>query len=261
VDSVAFNIFGFSIYWYGILTALGFVGGFWTAARRAPGAGLKADDVYALAPWIIVSTVIGARAFYVVTFWKDEFAGEPLWRILNMRSGLVFYGGLVGAAVGTILFCRIQKLPLWRMADVLAPSVPLGHLFGRVGCFMTGCCYGKPTELPWAVHFPKDHATHGAGVHPTQFYEAGLNLALFVILSVLFRKRRFDGQVFSAYLVGYALVRGFVEMFRGDYPAALLAKGATPGQMVGAGVLIAGIGLWFVLGHFRAPSAVRGVSS
>jgi len=255
VDSIAFQVYGLSIYWYGILTALGFVGGFWTAARRAPHAGLTADHVYALAPWIIISVVLGARAFYVVMFWQEEFAGGSLWQILNMRSGLVFYGGLTGAALGTILFCRVHRLSLWRMADVLAPSVPLGHLFGRVGWFMTGCCYGKPTDLPWAVHFPKGHATHGSGVHPTQFYEAGLNLALFVGLTVLFRRRRFDGQVFAAYLIGYAVVRAFVEMFRGDYPAALLAGGATPGQWVGAAIFAAGLALWFILGRGRAAAS------
>jgi phosphatidylglycerol:prolipoprotein diacylglycerol transferase len=245
VDNVAFEIFGFQVYWYGILAAIAFVLGFSTASRRAPRAGVKSEDVFNLAPWIIVGAILGARLLYVVSYWDKEFAGRPITAVFNMRSGLVYYGGLIGASLATIIFCRRSKVPLWRMADVMAPSIALGHAFGRIGCFMTGCCYGKPTDLPWAVHFPHDHWTKGVGVHPTQLYESSLNFIFYVGLAWLYRRRKFDGQVFAVYLIGYAILRAVTEMFRGDYSQYYLGGIATPGQTVSIIILAAGLALWW----------------
>jgi len=148
------------------------------------------------------------------------------------RGGLVYYGGLVGASLGFILYARLKKLPLWKGADILAPSIALGYVFGRIGCLMNGCCYGRVCELPWAIQFP-NNPMHGTSsmlrvwlgatdrslpVHPTQIYESLLNLALYAGLAWLYRRKKFDGQVFATYLVCYAILRSFVEMFRGDYP-------------------------------------------
>jgi phosphatidylglycerol---prolipoprotein diacylglyceryl transferase len=246
MDNVAFELFGFQVYWYGILAAAAFVFGFGTASRRAPLAGLKGDAVFNLAPWIIIGAVIGARILYVISYWETEFAGRPLMHVLNMRSGLVYYGGLIGASLGTILYCRKEKLPLWRVADVMAPSIALGHALGRIGCFMTGCCYGTPTNLPWAVHFPKEHWTGGVGVHPTQLYESALNFLFYLFLAWLFRRRKFEGQVFAVYLMGYAVLRAVVELFRGDY-SRLNLGGITPGQTVSIFVMAVGLILWWKL--------------
>lgn len=256
MDSVAFEIFGFQVYWYGILAAAAFVLGFSTASRRAPRAGIKGDEVYNLAPWIIVGAVLGARLLYVISYWDKEFAGRPITNIFNMRSGLVYYGGLIGASLATIIFCRRRKIALWRMSDVMAPSIALGHSLGRLGCFMTGCCYGKPTDLPWAVHFPKDHFTKGIGVHPTQLYEFTLNILFYVGLAWLYRRRKFDGQVFATYLLGYAIIRTTTEMFRGDYTQFYLGGIATPGQTVSIIVLAAGLALWWKQRSARVNSPV-----
>ena len=112
---------------------------------------------------------------------------------------------------------------------------------------MNGCCYGRACDLPWAIHFPNDHPTQGAGVHPTQIYEAILNLGLYAALAWLYRCKRFDGQVFAAYLICYAVLRAFVEMFRGDYTANYLHGSVTPGQMLSIPILAAGVLLWWVL--------------
>jgi phosphatidylglycerol:prolipoprotein diacylglycerol transferase len=119
---------------------------------------------------------------------------------------------------------------------------------------MTGCCYGTPTNLPWAVHFPHDHFTKGAGIHPTQLYESGLNLLLYAGLAWLFRRRRFDGQVFAVYLIGYAIVRTSTEMFRGDYTQYYLGGIATPGQAVSILILAAGLGVWWKQRAARVPA-------
>lgn len=242
MQRIAFEFGPLTIHWYGVLLAVGFLAGFWTAARRATAAGVDPDRIYDLAPWIVVSTVIGARTMYVISYWQEQFAGKPLWEIFAVHhGGLVFYGGLIGSALGTILFTRIKKVPLWRLADVLAPSVALGHALGRLGCLMNGCCYGGACDLPWAIHFPVDHETRGVGVHPTQLYEAALNLLLCAGLVWVFKRRRFDGQVFAVYLLGYAGLRSVVEVFRGDYTPRHVVLGLTPGQLVSIGILAAGL--------------------
>ena len=245
MDSVAFKILNFQVYWYGILAAAGFLFGFGTAARRAPRAGITSDAVYGLAPWIILGAVLGARALFVISYWDQEFAGKPWYTIFNMRTGLVFYGGLIGASLTSIIYCTKNKIHLWRMGDVIAPSIALGHAFGRVGCFMTGCCYGTECDLPWAVHFPEWHETKGVGVHPTQLYESGLNFLLYLGLAWLFRRRKFDGQVFAVYLVAYACIRALTEMFRGDYEKFYLGGLLTPGQTVSIIILLAGLFVWW----------------
>jgi phosphatidylglycerol---prolipoprotein diacylglyceryl transferase len=251
VHSVAFQILGFSVYWYGILAAAGFLIGFGTASRRGPREGISSEDIINLAPWIIGGAIVGARLLYVITFWNREFAGKPLIEIFNMRTGLVYYGGLIGSSLATVFYCRRHKLDLWKMGDIFAPSVALGHAFGRFGCLMTGCCYGSPTDLPWAIHFPKDHWTRGIGVHPTQVYEAGLNFLLFVGLTWLYRRKKFDGQIFAAYLICYAVLRSLVEIFRGDYEKHYLGGIATPGQTVSILIMAAGLTLWWKRGANR----------
>ena len=251
---VAFQIGNFTIYWYGILAAAGFLAGFWVAGRRAVRESVRSEDVVDLAPWLLAGTLIGARAWYVFYYWNAEFAGKPLWEIFMLRrSGLVFYGGLIGASLATILYTRLRKLPLWKIADILAPSIALGHAFGRVGCLMTGCCYGHATQAPWAIHFPTDHWSRGEAVHPTQIYESILNLALFGGLSWLYPRKKFDGQIFGIYLVAYATLRAFVELFRGDYATLYFGGQATPGQMVSGGILIGGLFLLWKL-HSQAAA-------
>jgi phosphatidylglycerol:prolipoprotein diacylglycerol transferase len=250
VHSVAFQFGSFTIYWYGILTATGFLMAFWAAGRRAPRDGIAPDAIAAMAPWLIGGAVIGARSLYVASYWQQDFAGRPLWEIFNVRSGLVFYGGLMGASLATVFYARLNKLPLWKLADILAPSIALGHAFGRIGCLMTGCCYGRACQLPWAIHFPKEHATGGVGVHPTQIYESLLNFALFFALDWFHRRKKFDGHVFSVYLMAYAVLRALVESFRGDYPAYYFGM-VTPAQLVSVGIFSAGLILFFFLGNGR----------
>jgi phosphatidylglycerol:prolipoprotein diacylglycerol transferase len=246
VHPVAFKLGDLAIHWYGVLMAVGFLLGLWTATRRSPRDGLAPGAIADLAPWLLVGGLLGARLLYVVTFWKEEFAGQPNWQIFMIRTGLVFYGGLIGATLACLLFLWRRKLPAWKVGDTLAPSIALGHVFGRLGCFFTGCCHGAACDLPWAIRFPAEHATGGRPVHPTQLYEAVLNLLLYVALERLYRKKRFDGQVFALYLMAYGVLRAFVDLFRGDY-GELRVLGLTPGQAVSGFVLVVGLVLYRVL--------------
>jgi phosphatidylglycerol:prolipoprotein diacylglycerol transferase len=128
----------------------------------------------------------------------------------------------------------------------MAPSVALGHAFGRLGCLMTGCCYGRSCSQPWAINFPLDHPTKGLPVHPVQIYESALNFLFFGLLMLLYRRKKFDGQIFVVYLIGYAILRAFTESFRGDYTAVQTA-GLSPGQSTGLIIFAIGAALWFWL--------------
>jgi phosphatidylglycerol:prolipoprotein diacylglycerol transferase len=243
VQPIALELGRFTIHWYGVMVALGFGFGLWTAVRRAPLAGVRAEKIMDLGPWLMVGAIVGARILFVVSY-REEFVGKPFYEVFMIqRGGLVYYGGLIGASLACILYCYWKKLPLWKAADILAPSVALGYVFGRLGCLFNGCCFGKPCDLPWAITYPVGHATHPAHVHPSQVYDSLLSLGVYLGLAWLFRRRKFDGQVFATYLIAYALVRSFIEMFRGDYPR-YIAGWITPAHLVSAGILLAGILLW-----------------
>ena len=256
---IAFQFGSLTITWYGVMVATAFLVGLWTASRRAVGSGIPPEKVLDLGPWLIVGTIIGARALFVFSYWREQFAGQPLAEIFMVwRGGLVYYGGLIGATLAGVIYARLKKLPLWKLADVVAPSIALGCVFGRIGCLMNGCCYGQECNLPWAIHFPYGHQTYPHGVHPTQVYDSLLNLVLYCALAWLYRRKKFEGEVFAAYLIGYAIFRSFVEMFRGDYPQHYLGGWATPAQLVSMGILALGVVLWLVLAKFPTQPARGG---
>jgi phosphatidylglycerol---prolipoprotein diacylglyceryl transferase len=256
VHPIAFNLGPLTIHWYGVLVALGFLAGLWTATRRAPRQGISGELVADLVvPWLLFGSMIGARVLYVVTYWRESFADQPWWEVFMIqRGGLVYYGGLIGAALACIAFAAFKRQPLWKLADVLAPSIPLGYVFGRLGCLMNGCCYGRACDLPWAIRFPEDNPSHPPThlVHPTQIYDAVLSLGLYFGLAWLYRRKKFDGQVFAAYLMCYAVTRSVVEVFRGDYDEAHRHAGLTPAHLVSVGIFLAGVVLFSLLR--RAPT-------
>jgi phosphatidylglycerol:prolipoprotein diacylglycerol transferase len=252
-----------TITWYGIFVAAGFLFGLWTASRRALAERISPETIIDLGPWLLIGTIVGARIMYVVTYWHEAFAGRPFVEVFEVwHGGLVFYGGFIGASLACILFVVTRKLSLWKMADVLAPSIALGSFFGRWGCLMNGCCYGKPTTMPWGIQYPPGLELPVGKVHPTQIYDSLLNLCLYGFLAWLFRRKKFDGQIFAVFLICYALVRSFVEIFRGDYPPQMhyLGGWATPAQLVGIGIGLIGVLLLWVLprpsGDARGPGSV-----
>jgi phosphatidylglycerol:prolipoprotein diacylglycerol transferase len=254
VHKIAFELGRLTITWYGIFVAAGFLFGLWNASRRALRENLDPDAIFDCGTWLLIGTILGARALYVVSYWPEivkaarDYDHSPALEILMVHhGGLVYYGGLIGASAACVGFARRRRFPLWKLADILAPGVALGSFFGRWGCLMNGCCYGRPTRLPWGIQFPVGHETHPHNdglphmVHPTEIYDSLLNLALFAGLAWFYKRRKFDGQVFALYLVCYAVLRSFVECFRGDYPASDLVAGwITPAQLASVGTLLAG---------------------
>ncbi len=249
----AFNLGSLTVTWYGVMVAVAFFVGLWLATRRARHSEIAPQHVADLGPWLILGAIAGARAMYVVMFWREDFAGKPLWEVFMIRhGGLVFYGGLIGAVLATWLFILLKKLPTWKMADLLAPSIPLGYAIGRIGCLLNGCCYGRATDVPWAIRFPVDlHPTQGALVHPTQIYDSVCGLGLYFALAWLYRHRKFDGQVFGIFLISYAGCRTLVEFFRGDYAHDKFIGPLTPGQAWSIVVFFCGAVLLVVLDRRR----------
>lgn len=257
VDRFAFQLGSFSVTWYGLCVAAGFWLGAWTAARRAPRAGIRADTVWDLLWVLIVAGIVGARVLYVATYWERDFKNEPWSEVLMVHhGGLVFHGGFVGATLAGFAWCRLKKVPGWRMADILAPGLALGHAIGRIGCLINGCCYGRRCDLPWSIRYPGSYGLPDARLHPTQVYETLLGLALAAGLAWWFGRRKFEGQVFALYLLAYAVIRSFVELFRGDYPASTITLGfLTPAHWVSLGLFGLGIILYLLLRRGPAPSA------
>ena len=248
MHKLAFQLGPIRVHWYGVLLALGFLAGLWTASRRARLTGLAPEKVLDLGPWLIIGALLGARTVYVLSYWEESFAGKPIWNIFKIHEGgLVFYGGLIGATLAAIIYLISRKLPLWQYGDALAPSIALGSFFGRLGCLMNGCCFGRACDLPWAIQFPQGHPSYPATVHPTQIYDALLNLGLYGLLAWLYRRKRFDGQIFALFLVGYALLRSVVEWFRGDYSHYYWGGNFTQAHVISLAILAAGIILYRTL--------------
>jgi phosphatidylglycerol:prolipoprotein diacylglycerol transferase len=219
---ILFEIGGFPVYTYGVLLAAAYLLGLQFALVRARARGLDANRVMDLGIWIIISALIGAKLLLLVVEF-EAFKQNPRELLTLLRSGGVFYGGLIAAVAVAMWYMRRHRLPVWGVSDAFAPGIALGHVIGRLGCFFAGCCFGKATDVPWAVTFTSEYAAQNVGtplnvpIHPTQLYEAGAELVILGILLVLERKGRpFTGRTFWGYMLLYGITRFIIELYRGD---------------------------------------------
>jgi phosphatidylglycerol:prolipoprotein diacylglycerol transferase len=247
-----------TVYSYGVLLAAAYLLALYMAVRRARARGIDGDRVLDLGIYVIVSALVGAKLLLLIVDF-DVFRRNPaeLWTLL--RSGGVFYGGLVVATVVGIWYARKHRLPMWQTADVVAPGIALGHVVGRMGCVLAGCCYGKPTSLPWGITFDNTFAATNVGtplhvaLHPTQLYDAGMNLVILLLLLATERRgRAFPGRTFWAYILLYAISRFAVEFFRGD-PRGMLGGFATS-QVIALALAPLAIVMLVILGRRVAPA-------
>lgn len=211
-----------TIYTYGVLLAAAYLLGLWLGVKRANAAGLDGNKVLDLGIWVIIAALVGAKGLlFVVEF--DHFTSSREEFFSLLRSGGVFYGGLIAASLTCIYQLRKHKLPLWQSGDLFAPGIALGYMVGRLGCLAAGCCYGKPTQVAWAVTFTDPAAALNVGtplnvpLHPTQLYEslAGL-VILLVVLALERRPGSYAGRTFWQFVLLYAVSRFIIEFFRGD---------------------------------------------
>jgi len=216
-----------TVYTYGVLLAAAYLFGLQLARVRAKARGLDANRILDLGIYIIISALVGAKLLLVVTDFRS-FAADPRELLTLARSGGVFYGGLILAVAVALFYIRRIGLPLWTTCDVFAPGIALGHVIGRFGCLFAGCCYGKPTRLPWGITFTDPFAASNVGtplnqpLHPTQLYEAGAELLILIVLLATERKGRpYPGRTFWLYMLLYAISRFIIEFYRGDERGAI----------------------------------------
>ncbi|MDZ7760460.1 MAG: prolipoprotein diacylglyceryl transferase [Desulfovermiculus sp.] len=219
---VLIDIGPLTIHSYGFFIAAGFLLGMWLTMREAPMYGLNRQFVPDLAFYLIVSAVVGSRILYVLLD-PRPFLADPLLIFQFWKGGLVFVGGVAAAMATAWVVIRIKGEPFWRWADAFAPGIAAGQFLGRIGCLMAGCCYGKPTSLPWAITFthPQSLAPLHIPLHPTQLYHSLAGLVTCVLLLSLRSKFPVPGQRFAMFLILYAFFRFGIELFRGDFRGVL----------------------------------------
>lgn len=209
MNPVAFEIFGLSIRWYGILISLGMILGAFVAMRRAKKENISEERILDLVLVAIPAAIIGARLYYVIFNW--EYYGGDLLRILNTREGgLAIHGGVIAGITAGYFFCKYHKLSFRKLADICAPSIILGQAIGRWGNYINQEAFGRPTNLPWGI------VVDGIKVHPTFLYESIWNFAVFFLLLRYDARKKFEGELLVLYGVLYSVGRFFIEGLRTD---------------------------------------------
>ncbi len=209
MNPIAFEIFGISIRWYGIIMASAMLIGLALVSYRGKQYGYSSETFVDLALWVLPAAVVGARLYYVI-FEFERYGGDVL-RMINIREGgLAIHGGVIGGLLAGYFYCRHKKLNMWQLADLAMPSLILGQAIGRWGNFINGEAHGGPTDLPWGI------MVDGVKVHPTFLYESIWNLLVFVLLLRLSRLKKFNGEIVCWYLILYSAGRFFIEGLRTD---------------------------------------------
>ncbi len=252
------------LYSYGLMMALGFLAATMWGAKRAPRYGVDPNFIGDLSWVYIIGGIIGGRAtFLLVEESLDDLFSFRFFEIWN--GGMVFYGGLIVAILATLIYCRRKMVPFWSIADILAPAVALGHAFGRVGCVFAGCCFGKQCDLPWAITFsnPAGLAPLNIPLHPTQLYEVVGNLGIIGLLLLAERRKLARGSLFAFYLFLYAILRGVVEAYRGDFARGFVTFGdlyenewLSTSTFISAIMVVVAGAIWWM--NRRYPSALGG---
>jgi phosphatidylglycerol:prolipoprotein diacylglycerol transferase len=258
---ILFEIRGFPVFTYGVLLAAAYLLGLQFALRRARTRGLEPHRVMDLGIWIIVSALIGAKLLLVVVEY-DQFGRDPAELLTLLRSGGVFYGGLIAAVAVALWYLRRHKMPMWTVTDVFAPGIALGHVIGRMGCLFAGCCFGRPADVPWAITFHNEYAARNVGtplgvaLHPTQLYEAGAELLILLFLLATERRGRpFPGRTFWGYLLLYGVSRFIIEFFRGDVRG--MVGPLSTSQFLSVLIVPLSIVMLIVLSRRSSPSPTR----
>lgn len=250
---ILFQLGPLTIYTYGALVAIAVLMGLWYARRQARRAGLDPTHVWNLGIYVVLASLAASKTWLILSGW-DYYRANPsqIFSIETFQSGGTFYGGVVGALLTVGLYTYFQKMPLLPVLDTFTAALPLGHAIGRVGCFAAGCCYGKPTLLPWGVTFTSPVAQRIAGtplgvpLHPTQLYEAAVETMNFLVLIWLGSRQKFTGQILGAYMMLYGVERGTIEFFRGDPGRTMLFHDSVSlMQFMSIGMILTGAFLWW----------------
>jgi len=248
-DPVAISLGPLKVHWYGLTYLVGFVAGWWLGRLRArkPWSPLNEDQVGDLLFYIAIGVILGGRFGYVLFYNFDAFLADPLWLLRVWEGGMSFHGGLLGVMVAMWWYGRKVGSGFWRMADFVAPLVPVGLGAGRIGNFINGELWGKPTDVPWGMVFPQ--APDALARHPSQLYQFALEGVLFFIILWWFSSRpRPRMAVSGLFLVCYGVFRFVVEFVRQPDPQLgyLAFDWLTMGQVLSFPMILAGGGLMLI---------------
>ena len=246
---------------YGVMAALGLISGLLLIVHLGRRQGLDPEKLWNLGIIAVLSGIFGAKLLYIINeagYYRDH-PGE-LFSMATLQAGGVWSGGVVLALILCIWYMRRNHMPILRTCDVFAPGLALGHAFGRVGCFAAGCCYGRPTNVPWAVTFHNPLANEivgtplGVPLHPTQLYEMVVELANCLFLVWLIKRKKFEGEILGTYLIIYGVARYFIEFFRGDPGRGQLIGFMTTTQGIALLLVVVGGLLWMRRAPLRPPA-------
>jgi len=208
------------IRWYGVMIGLACLTGLWIALKEAERKGTGKDKIEGFFLYAIIGAMIGARLYYVAFSGSEEYWLNPLKLFAFWEGGLAIHGGILGGLLVALFYARKMKIPFWKLADTMTPSLILGQAIGRIGCFLNGDAHGYPTSLPWGMIYspesPAGRMFPGQPLHPTQLYEMAFNLMIFLLLWKLRKRIKADGILFLLYVMMYSAIRIFVEHFRAD---------------------------------------------
>ena len=252
------TIGSFSIHTYGVCIALGALLGITLISYDAKKQGYDQQKILDLAFYLLIAAIIGSRIFYValnLRFYLDH----PLEIVMIWRGGLVFYGGFLSAFAVCFFYLKKHNLPFLKTYDLLMPGLVIGECIGRIGCFFAGCCYGKLTDLPWAITFTHPHSLAKLGVplHPTQLYSSLKALIIFFILISFRRYKKTAGQLTGLYILLYAIGRLIIEPLRGDERGSLILGSITLTQAIAVSLIPVAIFMIYYLGKKGASHSKK----
>jgi len=210
---VLFKIGPVSFYSYGMMVAVGFLICTWLSSLHAKKEGVPVQFIVDLLLYILIFGIMGARALFVILN-IGHFLKYPLEIFMLTRGGLAIFGGIIAAVATTILYSRKKGFSPLEIADIIIPYAALGQAIGRIGCFLNGCCWGKPTESVLGTMFPG----HVQPLHPAQIYSFFALLVIFITLKFLQKRKTYNGQIFKFYILFYCMSRFFIELLRNDSP-------------------------------------------
>ena len=256
---ILFHFGPIAIYSYGVMLMIGFIAAVLWTRREASRRGVDPGKIVDLSIWLLVSGIVGARLGFVLLNLHYYLGQTPAALLFSdgkiAIQGLSFHGALVGAVSALLIYAWRTKTSWLLLADIFAPALAIGYGFGRIGCFLNGCCYGAPTHLPWGTQFLIDPATHTwtPECHPTQLYAALGSWLIFGLLLWLRPRLSGQGQLFASYLGLYGVLRFLVEIFRRGYTAQILVGPLTEAQVASIFLLIASV---FLLIYLRPREAI-----
>jgi phosphatidylglycerol:prolipoprotein diacylglycerol transferase len=205
----------FTIYGYGLMIAIGILAAYMVAEYRAKKKGMNQDHIFSLTFWGLIGGILGAKLLYLITQIKEIVADPKI--ILEVADGFVVYGGIIGGILAGFLFCKKNKLNFLQYFDLVMPSIALAQGFGRIGCFLAGCCYGMETTSHFGIVFHESaSAPNGVQLIPTQLISSGLDFLHFFVLITIAKKIKVEGQIAGFYLIFYSVGRFVLEFYRGD---------------------------------------------